>query len=333
MSDAQVVRDSELLLGLLVDALGEWVAGEVVTGKLDLAPAQLYRAVEALRGAGYRVDAGPKGWRLLSIPDRLTRLELAPLLATHDLGARIEAFDECGSTNEEAQKLAKAGAAHGTVVIAERQSAGKGRRGRAWSSLGGHNLALSVVLRPELPPQRAPELTLVCAVAVAEALVDAGVDAGIKWPNDVEADGRKLAGILTELGLEGGEVSWVVVGIGVNLNATAQDFPAELHATATSASIQRGEPVHRALFTAALLTRLEEWLDVHEGEGFEPIRERWSALSTTLGRQVHVLEHERVLAGEAEELDETGALLVRDAQGQLHVVSAGDIVHLRTTGD
>ena len=315
----------EIVLAFLAEAADEFVSGEAISGKLGLSRAAVWKHVNALRGQGYGIEAVPaRGYRLVSIPDRLGALEIGPLLNTHDLGQVLHCAEEMPSTNDRARELADEGAAHGEVVIAESQTAGRGRRGRTWASPPGRNLYLSVVLRPALPPQRAPELTLVASVAACEACRKAGVDAGIKWPNDLLVGGRKVAGILTELSAEPDQVHWVVVGIGVNLNAGPDDLPPELREIATSLSVERGQPVPRALFAAALLSELEQWLDLHAAEGFAPVREAWRERSVTLGREVRVEVDGREVAGTAEDVDEAGALLVRTRAGLVRVVS-GDV--------
>ena len=320
----------ELVLAFLAEAGDEFVSGEAISDKLGLSRAAVWKHVNALRSQGYRIEAVPaRGYRLLEIPDRLGELEVRPLLNTHDVGQALHWYEEVGSTNDVAKELADEGALHGEVVIAERQSAGRGRRGRSWSSPPRKNLYLSVVLRPDLPPARAPEVTLLAAVAVCQAVRRAGVaSAAIKWPNDVLASGRKLAGVLTEMAAEVERVQWLVVGIGVNVNAAADDFPDELRELATSLLIERGDPVPRALFAAALLTALEEWLDRHAVEGFAPVRAAWREMSDTLGREVRVRVGSADLVGLAEDVDETGALLVRTASGLERVV-AGDVEMLR----
>ena len=317
------------MLAFLAEAVDDYVSGEVISGKLGLTRAAVWKHVCSLRSRGYRIEALPaRGYRLAEVPDRLGALELKPLLNTHDLGQVLHCLEEVPSTNDLAKELAEQGAVHGEVVVAERQTAGRGRRGRSWSSPAGKNLYLSVVLRPQLPPQRAAELTLVASLAVCDACRQAGVDAGIKWPNDVLVGGRKVAGILTELGAEPDEVHWMVVGIGVNLNAIREDFPEELRGQATSLALERGQPVPRALFAAALLALLEEWLDRHAEEGFQAVREAWRARSATLGREVRVEVDGAELTGVAEDLDETGALLVSRKGGRVRVV-AGDVRLLR----
>ncbi len=325
-------NSEELVLAFLAEAGDELVSGEAISDKLGLTRAAVWKHVEALRSYGYRIDAVPaRGYRLAGVPDRLTALELRPVLNTHDLGHVLHCYGEIGSTNDRAKELAEEGAEHGEVVLAEAQTAGRGRRGRSWASPPRKNVYLSVVLRPDLPPARAPELTLVASIAVCDALRQAGVAAGIKWPNDVLASGRKIAGVLTELAAEAERVHWVVVGIGVNVNARLEDLPEEIRGTATSVLIERGQPAPRALFAAACLTALEAWVDVHAEKGFGAIRDAWRERNVTLGREVVVAADGREIAGRAEDIDDGGALLVRGPRGVERVI-AGDVKLVRPGG-
>ncbi len=322
-------NSEEFVLSFLAEAGDEFVSGEAISGKLGLTRAAVWKHVETLRAHGYRIDAVPaRGYRLREIPDRLTALELRPLLNTHDLGQVLHCYEEIGSTNDRARELAEEGAEHGEVVLAEAQTAGRGRRGRSWASPPRKNLYFSVVLRPELPPLRAPELTLVASVAVCEALRQAGVSAGIKWPNDILASGKKIAGILNELAAEPDRVSWVVVGVGVNVNVRAEDLPEAVRADATSVLLERGQPAPRALLAAACFTALEEWLDRHAEHGFGVVRDAWRERSVTLGREVVATVGGREIAGTAEDIDEAGALLVRGKAGVERVL-AGDVTLVR----
>ena len=322
--------NEELVLSFLADGGSEYTSGEALSGKLGLSRSAVWKHVNALRLKGYRIDALPsRGYRLVEVPDRLTSLELTPLLNTHDIGRTVHSFDSLRSTNETAFALATEGAAHGEVVVAEHQTHGKGRRGRPWESPKGLNLYFSVVLRPDIPPAHAPEMTLVGAVALAETLCDAGVDAQIKWPNDVQLQGLKCAGILTELSAEPEKVHFIILGMGINLNMGLEDFPPELVGRATSLSMVQGKKSPRALFAAALWTRLEEWLDVHAENGFGPVREAWKRMSSTLGQEVLVKTERKELRGVAEDIDDRGVLLVRTLDGALELVTAGDVEQIR----
>jgi BirA family biotin operon repressor/biotin-[acetyl-CoA-carboxylase] ligase len=329
--DTTELTNEEMILGFLAEGGEDFISGAALSDKLGLSRTAVWKHVEQLRRLGYRIDAQPsRGYRLIEVPDRLTSLEVSPLLNTRELGRTLHAFATIGSTNAEAHALAREGAFHGEVVIAEQQTEGRGRRGRTWVSPAGSNLYFSAILRPELPPARAPELTLLAAVALAETLREAGAaTASIKWPNDLQIGGKKVAGILTELSADVERVHFIVLGIGVNLNVDPRTFPPEVAAIATSLMAERGQHVPRALFTAALFTKLEAWLDVWLEEGFAPIRAAWKQLSSTLGQEVLVRGEAKELRGLAEDLDETGALLLRLEDGRLERVLAGDVEELR----
>lgn len=321
--------NEEMILAFLAEGGEDYVSGAALSDKLGLSRTAVWKHVEQLRRLGYRIDAqASRGYRLLEVPDRLTTLEIGPLLATRELGRTLHHYETVESTNSKAFELAHEGGFHGEVIVTEHQTAGKGRRGRAWSSPAGKSLAMSVILRPEIAPARAPELTLVAAVALAQTLRDSGVEAKIKWPNDVQIGGRKVAGILTELSADVERVHFVVLGIGVNLNAETGDFPPEVAEIATSVQVVRRSPVHRALFTAALLGQLETWVDRWTDEGFEPVRAAWKELSSTLGEEVLVRADNRELRGIAEDIDPSGALLLRVGD-KLERVLSGDVEQLR----
>ncbi len=323
------MSNEEMILGFLAEGGDSFISGSALSDKLGLSRTAVWKHVETLRKRGYRIDAQPSlGYRLVEVPDRLTELELSPLLSTRDIGCTLHVFDSLPSTNSHAFELARDGALHGEAVIAEQQTQGRGRRGRTWVSPPNKNLYLSVILRPNIEPARAPELTLVTAVALAETIRDAGARAFIKWPNDVLIDGQKVAGILTELSADTERVHFVVIGVGVNLNLEANDFPAELKGLATSLQLARGQHVPRALFTAALMTRLEACLYRWAEEGFEPVRQMWKSLSSTIGSDVVVRSETSEIRGRAEDIDASGALLIRQG-ATLERVLAGDVEHLR----
>lgn len=325
------LSQEEMILGFLAEGGNEFVSGAALSDKLGLTGAEVWKHVEQLRRLGYRIDALPaRGYRLLEVPDRLTALELGPLLATRELGRTLHHFDTIGSTNATAWALAQEGAFNGEVVIAEQQTEGRGRRGRTWSSPPGTNLYFSAVVRPDMPVLRAPEATLVTAVALCETLREAGVDATIKWPNDIHIGGKKVAGILTELCAQADRVDFLIVGVGVNLNVNPADLPPDVAAQATSVMAVRGQRVPRALFAAALWVRLESWFDRWAEEGFAPVREAWKRHSAMLGQEVLVRsEGGGEQRGVAEDIDESGALLLRVGDAVERVL-AGEVEQVRT---
>jgi BirA family biotin operon repressor/biotin-[acetyl-CoA-carboxylase] ligase len=260
-------------------------------------------------------------------------MSLDALLTTRVLGRSVVFREEIESTNTLAWELADKGAAHGTIVYAGQQLAGRGRRGRSWLTLPGQHVYLSVILRPQLDIERAASITLVSAVALAEALESLDVPVRIKWPNDVELGGKKLSGILSELStLDNLKTKFVIVGVGVNLGTAAEEFPPEIAMTATSVLASTGKRIAPETVIAAFLNHLEPWIAAHEQEGLAPVATAWRRMSSTLGARVRATLDHRVVEGIAEELDDTGALLVRESTGQLHRIVSGEVMTLRKAG-
>jgi BirA family biotin operon repressor/biotin-[acetyl-CoA-carboxylase] ligase len=299
------------------------LSGEDLARRLGCSRAAVFKHVEALRGRGYGIDARhATGYVLTHVPDRLDASEVTP----HCTGRwrRIVWFAETDSTQRVARDLARGGAEEGTVVVAEAQTAGRGRLGRSWHSPSGVNVYASIVLRPPLPPARVPQLALVAGLAVAEAVErTASVRAQLKWPNDVIVDDRKLAGILTEMDAEVERVQHVVVGIGINVNVDA--FPDELRDRATSLRHATGAPVARAPLLAALLAALEARYDRFVEGGFAPLRGPWQARSWLDGKEVRVAAPEGQLTGRVLGLDDDGALRIAAADGTVQRVVAGEV--------
>jgi BirA family biotin operon repressor/biotin-[acetyl-CoA-carboxylase] ligase len=252
--------------------------------------------------------------------------DLTSGMATRRIGRAIHLFRTVDSTNDEAAVLASKGALEGTVVIADAQRRGRGRLGRSWASPGGDGIYLSVILRPAIPPHDAPALTLLGGVAAAGAVQEAaGVDAGIKWPNDLMARGRKLGGILGEAAVEAPRLHHVILGIGINVNQTGESFDGELRRTATSLRIEAGRPVDRTEVVRSICRGLDRWYDGFLSRGPAEVIERLRQCCVTLGRVVVAKSGDQELRGLAVDVDETGALLVRDTDQRLHRLLAGDV--------
>lgn len=248
---------------------------------------------------------------------------LHSLLRTRWLGRHLRRLERCRSTNDEAAAWAREGAPSGSIVVAEEQTGGRGRLGRTWHSPPGENLYFSAVLRPPLPPHRAPPITLAVAVAVAEAVESLGIEPELKWPNDLLVDGRKLCGILTEMTLAGGRIDFVIVGIGVNLHALA--FPPELRERATSLRLLLGHDPDGERFVAELCLRLERWCERYVAEGAAPVVAAWKQRARLFGREVTVSGGREPVRGVAEDLDEDGALILRRPDGSAARVLAGEV--------
>jgi BirA family transcriptional regulator, biotin operon repressor / biotin---[acetyl-CoA-carboxylase] ligase len=241
------------------------------------------------------------------------------------LGGRIECLDETDSTNTDVAAAGRAGAAEGLVVIADSQRRGRGRLGRQWISPPGLNLYCSVLLRPQMQPGEVPLLTLVAGVAVADAVAaSAGAGVSIKWPNDVLLDGRKVAGILTEMEAVGGKPVFVVIGIGVNLNSRLEDFPPGVRPMATSIASARGADVDRALFAARLLNALDARYESLLRDGFSALLAAWSERDALRGRRIQVRVGDEVVEGVAAGLGANGRLQM-DTPSGLREIVAGDV--------
>ncbi len=242
-------------------------------------------------------------------------------------GKRID-LEECDSTNDEAARLARAGAPHGTVVIARAQRAGRGRDGRAWASPRDAGLYLSAVIRSPLPLVSVPPMTLAIGVGLCDAARTMGAPVVLKWPNDALVRGKKLAGVLVETHSQGERQGAIIVGIGVNLAAGA--WPPELAATAIALDQAIGAPVDRAAFLAQLLAHVEHWIDRYIAGGLAAIAPAWhERMATGISARARIDGAD--LEGEVAGLDGDGALLLRDRLGQLHRVRSGDLEVIRHT--
>jgi len=242
------------------------------------------------------------------------------------IGWRIHYFDEVATTQHVAAELADEGAAQGTVVIAERQTAGRGRIGRSWHSPSGVNLYTTIILRPSIPLGQVPRLSLVAGVAAAEALetVAPGIVA-LKWPNDVWLSGRKTCGIIAEAVTDAAQgLRCVLLGIGINVNLALKDVPTDLRDKATSVRIATGRPCDRIELASALFNRLDSRYMEIEASGFAAVRPAWERYSALTGRRVTVVEGDARTAGVVRGIDDDGALLLDTGAGPLRILT-GDV--------
>lgn len=323
------------LLAYLKGHRGAWVSGQWLSGKLGVSRSALWKHMGILRRQGYRIESSPKkGYLLEEIPDLLFPNEIQKGWAPKGLKEfRILHFEEIDSTNRRAKELAFQGAPEGTIVIAEAQTQGRGRRGRHWFSPDRQGIYCSILLRPRIFPAEISGITLMTAVVVAELLRDeAKIPAVIKWPNDILAGGRKIAGILTEVSAEMDQVDFAVIGLGLNVNIPKGGFPVPLRRKATSIAIEARQSHDRNLILRAFLKKFDEYYSLFSTQGLGPILVRWKELTDMLGKPVQVEVLGQRLSGEALDIDRHGALILRDADGQIHRILSGD-VSLRKPGD
>ncbi|MBN1583402.1 MAG: biotin--[acetyl-CoA-carboxylase] ligase [Anaerolineae bacterium] len=245
------------------------------------------------------------------------------VLTTRFVGRPLYYHPTIGSTMDEARRLAETGASEGTVVLADEQSAGRGRLQRSWWALPGTSLLLTLLLRPPLPPRQAQRLTMICSLATCDALAEVGgVPAQVKWPNDVLVGDNKICGILTDLDLAGDTVNYALVGVGINVNVDFRQAP-PLMAPATSLLAETGRTVSRLSLLAALLANVEDrYVMLKMGASFH---EEWAARMATLGRTVQASSGQETVQGTAIGVNEDGALLIQVSDGTVQRVLTGDV--------
>lgn len=264
----------------------------------------------------------------MSTTDLLSIEQIRWQLTTSTVGRVLHLLGSVDSTNARCRTLARAGAPEGTVVLAEEQSAGRGRRGRTWFSPSGLNLYASVLLRPPIGARELPLFSFLASLALVDAFEEHGAQAGLKWPNDILVDGKKVAGTLVESSMRGEQVEYAVLGVGVNLNVEAEVLRAVRgpEVLATSLAAVSGYPVDRNAFTAAFLNRLASWLEVWRARGREGVRSAWAERDVLMGRRVEVSANGvRLYEARALGLDVGGGLLVQDTFGRRHTLVSEEV--------
>lgn len=280
----------------------------------------------SLKKKAMRLGPSAKGYTLIASPDRVNVANVEQHLTTKSYGRHIRYFETCESTQIIAHEEAQNDAPNGTVIISEEQTAGRGRMARPWSSKSGKGIWMSVISRPSLTPQQAPQMTLVAAVAVTRAIEElTGIEPTIKWPNDILVDGKKVTGILTELQADPDQVKAIILGIGMNVNQELADFPDELQAIATSLQILIGKPVDRAQSIAKILGFLELYTDMYEKHGFGPIKLLWEGYSDTTGKRIRAVMLNETLVGTALGISDEGVLELRLDDGTIRGIYSADI--------
>ena len=306
---------------------GEYISGEKISDLLHISRAAVWKQVQVLREEGFEIEAKHSlGYRLLAIPDLLVGSDVESELDCRLIGQSVVSFTETDSTNVQARRIAEEGGVEGTVVVADQQIAGRGRLGRSWESPSGVNLYCSILLRPRIPVQQAPQLTFLSAVTVVETLKEVcQLSAEVKWPNDILVNGAKISGLLNEMNAETEQIHFVILGVGINLNMTASQFPDSLNYPATSALLETGKSVDRLIFLRAFLQRLDLYYSEFLQEGFSPIRDRWENLCKLINVQVEVDQGSHSCCGTVVGLDIDGALRLQLNNGKVERILAGDI--------
>ncbi len=293
---------------------------------MGISRSAVWKQISRLRQEGYAIrSSSKKGYLFLGVPEMLLPAEIREGIGTEIFGRRdIAYFGELDSTNRKAKEMAAEGAPEGTLVVAEEQSRGRGRIGRSWYSPAREGIYMSLILRPKLPPNEAPKITLVTGVSVAEALLAVTpLQPAIKWPNDILVNGRKICGILTETSTEMDAIDFVVVGVGMNVNTP--EFPDELNEIGTSIYLETGKAFDRVTLLQEFLHQFEQLYFTFLKSGFESIGKRWGELSILMGKDVTVQMIDRSCSGRVLKLDRDGALIIRSENGELEKIYSGDI--------
>lgn len=325
----KVLRESE-----------DYVSGQELCEKFGVSRTAVWKAVTKLKEEGYEIDSiSNRGYLLKTLADVVTEAEIGSRLKTKVMGKHCVCFGDVDSTNIQAKKLAEEGAPHGTLVCAESQSEGRGRRGKTWISPRGNAVYMSLLLRPRIRPEHASVLTLVMGMAVARACNEllrraeeeaagnsseqARPQVGVKWPNDLVLDGRKTAGMLTEMSAEIDCIHYVIIGVGINVNE--KDFPEELP-QATSLRQEAGKRLMRAELIALCMEYFEKYYcEFEKTEDLRTLKDDYEELLVNKGRQVRVLEPGNEHVGTALGINEQGELLVELADGRTEKVYAGEV--------
>lgn len=312
----------------ILEALREtdgYVSGQELCNKFGVSRTAVWKAVKQLKEAGYEIEAvSNKGYRIVSAPDLMNEAELSSIRNTKWAGQKIFYYDVTDSTNIRAKELAEEGYPGGTLVVADRQEAGRGRRGRSWDSPAGNGIFMTLLLKPDINPNHASMLTLVAAMAVARAIEQTvGMQAQIKWPNDIVLGGKKVCGILTEMSAQFDYINHIVIGIGINVHN--QDFPEAIKETAGSIYTETGKHIRRAELIEQILEQFEHYYEIFlQTEDLSGIVKEYDAILANRNRGVKVLDPKEPFEGTAVGITKKGELIV-DTLKSRRFVSSGEV--------
>lgn len=311
----RILRDSQ-----------EYVSGQELSDRLGISRTAVWKNIRSLKEAGYQIEAVQnRGYRINEIPDTVLPSEIKSRLGKTSIEYQIYYIEETPSTNVWAKRLGEEGAPSGTVAVTDMQTAGRGRRGRKWVSAKGTDLYMSLLLRPDLLPEKAPMLTLVMGLSVIQGINRAlGVKAQIKWPNDVILAEKKFVGILTEMSAQVDYIEYVVIGVGINCNSA--QFPDEIRETATSLFAHSGERVSRAQIAAAVLECFDEYYGRFMGDqDLGSMVEQYNSLLVHKDQEVQIHEPGREYCAVARGINSRGELLVETKDQAVHTVFTGEV--------
>ncbi len=315
----------EEILRLLRSADG-YISGQELCNRFGVSRTAVWKAINQLKEAGYEIEAQQnKGYRLMAAPDLMTEAEIKSLMHTDWVAKEVLYFDTIDSTNTKAQELAEKGYPSGTLVVADKQESGKGRRGRSWVSPSGTGIFMTLMIKPDINPNNASMLTLVAALAVAKAITSVtGEEALIKWPNDIVVNGKKVCGILTEMNAQFDYINHIVVGIGINVHN--ESFPEEISQMASSLMIEAGgKRFHRAQIIAETMSYFEQYYDTFlKTQDLSALVREYDKLLVNRNKSVRVLDPKEPFDGKAMGITPKGELIV-DTWESRKLVSSGEV--------
>lgn len=315
----------EKILRLLRSADG-YISGQELCNRFGVSRTAVWKAINQLKEAGYEIEAQQnKGYRLMAAPDLMTEAEIKSLMHTEWVAKEVLYFDTIDSTNTKAQELAEKGYPSGTLVVADKQESGKGRRGRSWVSPSGTGIFMTLMIKPDINPNNASMLTLVAALAVAKAITSVtGEEALIKWPNDIVVNGKKVCGILTEMNAQFDYINHIVVGIGINVHN--ESFPEEISQMASSLMIEAGgKRFHRAQIIAETMSYFEQYYDTFlKTQDLSALVREYDELLVNRNKSVRVLDPKEPFDGKAMGITPKGELIVETWESR-KLVSSGEV--------
>jgi len=317
----------EKILKLLKDSSGEFVSGQKISEALGVSRAAIWKHINVIKEDGYGIEAiSRKGYKVISSPDILTFEEIKTFLNTKYIGKNILHYDSIGSTNAKAKELAESGCDHGTVVISEEQTSGRGRLGRNWVSPKHKGIWMSIILRPNIITQNASQITLIGAAAAQKAIIKMGIKASIKWPNDIVINGKKVCGILTQMSGEIDHINYLVMGIGINVNLEEGDIPIELKDVATSLKLECGKLMDRKMLVANILNIFEElYHDFVENGNITETIDVCRKNSMLIGKEIQLVSRGKIRIVKAIDISDVGELLVENDQGIIEYIVSGEV--------
>jgi len=317
----------EKIIELLKESGNNFVSGEKISEVLGVSRAAIWKHIKGIREDGYEIEAvSRKGYRIISSPDILTFEEIKNYLNTKYIGKNIIYYDSIGSTNAKAKELAEIGKGHGTVIISEEQTLGRGRLGRNWLSPKYKGIWMSIILRPNILTENISKITLLGAAAVQKAIMKMGVNTSIKWPNDIVLNSKKVCGILTEMSGEIDHVNYLVMGIGINVNLEKEDITIDLKDVATSIKIESGKHMERKLLLASILNIFEElYNDFVENDNIKETLEICRKNSILIGKEIQLINRGKVTIAKAIDISDKGELIVENNNGNVEYIVSGEV--------